>query len=134
MSDSSGQPEVRYRQHAAEFFTDERCHIRELSNGSHDPSVSIAEARVEPGVTTRWHSLDGITERYCITGGSGLVEVGERPPQPVGCGDVVIIPPGCRQRIRNIGAVDLRFLAICSPRFTPAAYRDLDPISALPDA
>jgi mannose-6-phosphate isomerase-like protein (cupin superfamily) len=116
---------VRLAADAVEFWTDERCHIRELSNGDHDPQVSVAQARVEPGVTTRWHSLHGIAERYCILAGRGQVEVGELPAQTVGPGDLVLIPAGCRQRIRNIGHDDLVFLAICSPRFRREAYRDL---------
>lgn len=111
---------------ANEFYTDERCFITELSNSSDDPALSIARARVEPGVTTAWHRLDGITERYSIISGNGTVEVGELPAQPVSPGDVVIIPPGYRQRISNSGSEDLIFLALCTPRFVPEAYRDLE--------
>jgi oxalate decarboxylase/phosphoglucose isomerase-like protein (cupin superfamily) len=56
----------------------------------------------------------------------GLVEVGDLPPQQVTAGDVVLIPPECRQRIANTGAADLVFLAICSPRFQQQAYEDID--------
>ena len=110
-----------------EYFFVEGCHINELSNGADDPAVSIAQARVTPGVTTRWHRLRGTTERYLILSGSGRVEIGDEPPQNVGAGDCVIIPPMCRQRICNIGNDDLVFLAICSPRFTPDCYEDLEP-------
>ena len=41
-------------------------------------------------------------------------------------GDVVIIPAEVRQRISNVGAGDLVFLAICSPRFTTEVYVDLE--------
>ena len=47
--------------------------------------------------------------------------------QAVQPGDVVIIPPLCRQRIANTGGSDLVFLAICSPRFRPGCYEDLEP-------
>ena len=108
-----------------EYFFREGCHITELSNGDHDPAVSLARARVEPGMTTAWHSLEGTVERYVILAGRGTVEVGDLPPTDVGPGDVVIIPSGCRQRIANTGEVDLVFLAVCSPRFVPGAYVDL---------
>ena len=49
-----------------EFYISEKCHITELSNSPDDPEASIARARVEPGVTTRWHWLEGTTERYHI--------------------------------------------------------------------
>lgn len=109
-----------------EFFTSERCYVTELSNSPDDPDVSIARARVEPGVTTRWHRLKGISERYFILSGKGLVEVGEQPPQEVIAGDVVLIPPMCRQRITNIGNDNLIFLAVCTPRYTQDAYEDIE--------
>ena len=111
---------------AGEFYTPEKCHIIELSNTSDDPDVSIARARVEPGITTRWHRVVGTAERYVILEGKGRVEVGTLAPQDVGPGDVVLIPPSCTQRISNVGNKDLVFLAICSPRFRVEAYEDLE--------
>lgn len=108
------------------FFEQERCFITELSNSESDPDVSIAQARVEPGVTTSWHLVAGTTERYCMLSGKGSVEVGDLPAKEVGAGDVVIIPPGVRQRITNIGDEDLVFLAICSPRFKVENYQATD--------
>lgn len=114
----------------AEFDTAERCRILELSNTADDPALSIARARVAPGVTTRWHRLAGIAERYLILEGCGSVEVGDLAPQEVGPGDVVLIPQACRQRIANTGARDLVFLALCTPRFRQAAYEDLEDVAA----
>lgn len=110
----------------AEFYTSEKCYIIEVSNTQNDPDASIARARVSPGVTTRWHRLIGTTERYVILKGSARVEVGNLQPQDVGTGDVVVIPPGCRQRIANLGQDDLIFLAICTPRFRPESYEDME--------
>ena len=109
-----------------EFHTDETCFITELSNTANDPDSSIAQARVEPGITTRWHRLKGITERYCIISGRGRVEVGNLAAQHVNSGDIVLIPPMCRQRITNTGSDDLVFLAICTPRFLNEAYEDIE--------
>ena len=111
----------------AEFYTPEGCFINELSNIDADPDVSIARARVPPGATTRWHRVTKTTERYVLLSGSGRVEVGDLLAQDVYAGDVVLIPPGCRQRITNIGADDLIFLAVCTPRFRSEAYEDIDP-------
>ena len=110
---------------ADEYFFDEGCYITEVSNSDDDQQLSIARARVAPGVTTRWHSLAGITERYVIVEGNGEAEVGEMSPQLVTAGDVVIIPPGERQRITNIGDSDLIFLAVCTPRFEVSKYVSL---------
>ena len=116
-----------------EFWTDERCHIIEIANSDNDPDVSIARARVEPGVTTAWHLLHGITERYHILEGEGVVEVGELDPEPVSAGSTVIIPPHVKQRITNSGTADLIFLAICSPRFVVDAYQELTELEAEKD-
>jgi mannose-6-phosphate isomerase-like protein (cupin superfamily) len=117
---------VRHIDLGAEFDTGERCSIIELSNTPDDPDVSIARVRVAPGVATRWHRLIGTAERYVILGGSGRMEVGDLSPHEVNAGDVVCIPPSCRQRITNIGQNDLLFLAICTPRFRQAEYEDLE--------
>jgi mannose-6-phosphate isomerase-like protein (cupin superfamily) len=119
--------EVRLMVPEAEFYTAEGCYINELSNIDADPEASIARARVRPGVTTRWHRVVGTTERYVLLSGAGKVEVGNLPAQTVAPGDVVLIPPGCRQRITCLGNEDLIFLAICTPRFRTEAYEDIDP-------
>jgi mannose-6-phosphate isomerase-like protein (cupin superfamily) len=118
--------EIRFIDLGAEFWTPEQCYITELSNIAADPDASIARARVSPGITTRWHRLNGITERYVIVEGTGIVEVGNLSPKKVESGDVVLIPPACRQRITNIGTQDLIFLAICTPRFRQETYEDID--------
>lgn len=110
-----------------EYFTEEGCYISELSNTPGDPPVSIASARVKPGVTTRLHCLQGVTERYVILKGRGRVQVGSLSAE-VGPGDVVLIPPECSQRITNQGSADLIFLAICTPRFSHEVYRDMEDV------
>jgi len=117
---------VKRQDRSKEFYISERCYITELSNRPDDPDASIARARVEPGVTTRWHRLKGTAERYYIVTGRGRVEIGNHPPQEVGAGDIVLIPPMCRQRITNIGSQDLVFLAICTPGFSDDVYEDIE--------
>ncbi|HEY3698948.1 MAG TPA: cupin domain-containing protein [Spongiibacteraceae bacterium] len=111
---------------AGEYFFREGCFITELSNSSDDPVVSIARARVEPGKTTRWHRLRDTVERYVIISGAGIVEIGDQASRAVNAGAVVIIPALCPQRIRNSGSDDLIFLAICTPRFVPDNYEDIE--------
>lgn len=110
----------------SEYDTAEKCFITEWSNSADDPDLSIARTRVTPGVTTRLHHLQGLTERYVILSGREVVEVGDQPPQEVEPGDVVWIPPMCPQRITNTGADDLIFLALCTPRFVLQAYEDME--------
>jgi mannose-6-phosphate isomerase-like protein (cupin superfamily) len=121
---------IKQKKIKEEYYTQEKCFVTELSNTPEDPDVSIARARVESGVTTRWHRLKGTFERYFIISGIGLVDVGKLPPQEVTAGDIVLIPPMCRQRITNTGVDDLIFLAICSPRFSQDVYEDIDDTSS----
>lgn len=60
-----------------------------------------------------------------ILSGTGRVEIDDMPPFEVGPSTVVHIPAGAPQRITNTGSVDLIFLCICTPRFTPESYRNL---------
>ncbi|SDB04521.1 Mannose-6-phosphate isomerase, cupin superfamily [Desulfonatronum thiosulfatophilum] len=109
-----------------EYFFKERCFITEWWNASEDDAVSVARVRVLPQVTTRLHRLRGIMERYIILEGQGLMEIDGGQPKVVAPGDVVLIPPGVPQRINNPGVSDLLFLAVCTPRFIPDAYEDME--------
>ena len=126
LSPAAGAPELRAAvfRYAPEreFHTDELCHITELANTPDDEALSVALARVAPGITTRWHRLRDTAERYVMIAGRGVVEVDGLAPCAVGPHDVVVIPPGCRQRIRNVGDGELLFYALCTPRFRAEAY------------
>jgi mannose-6-phosphate isomerase-like protein (cupin superfamily) len=108
-----------------EFETPERCSILETYAIDED-SMSIARARVAPGITTAWHIVEHTIERYLMIEGRGRVEVDDLPAAEVGPGDVVHIPAGTRQRITNIGACDLIFYCVCTPRFQQQNYRSLE--------
>ena len=54
---------IRRQDLSKEFYTPEKCFIVELSNTADDEGLSIARARVEPGITTRWHRLKKSAER-----------------------------------------------------------------------
>ncbi len=116
--------EVKRGNESREMRTPEGCLILEVANDPGDEAVSIARARVEPGVTTRWHRVKGTSERYVIVSGTGLVEVQGIEPTRVTEGDVVRIPPDALQRIRNTGREDLIFYCVCSPRFRLENYVD----------
>ena len=117
------KPGIKKLTPSKEFETAERCFITEIANDLNDTAISIARARVAPGMTTQRHQLRDVSERYIITSGQGRVEVGELPPTDVDAGDVVQIPPNTPQRITNTGTADLIFFAVCSPRFTPECYQ-----------
>jgi mannose-6-phosphate isomerase-like protein (cupin superfamily) len=118
--------EVCHPNESDEFFTDERCHILETWNDARDPGVSVARARVEPGVTTELHVLDGVAERYLVTQGVGEMELDGQSSGTVGPGDFVYIPAGVPQRVRNTGSEDLIFYCICTPAWREGVYRSLE--------
>ena len=101
--------------------TVEHCLITE--NYSNE-NISIAQARVKPGITTLPHHLIDVNEIYLITNGEGQVDVGDLKTTKVTSGDLIVIPAGCPQRISNIGKNDLVFYCVCTPKFTSECYRD----------
>ncbi len=119
------EPRIITEDLSKEYHTSERCHI--LKNwSSAEEGLSIARARVEPGITTQRHILNGVDEKYLIIGGKGKMEVGDLPATEVKAGDLVVIPAGTPQRITNLGDEDLLFYCICSPGFRPDCYTSLE--------
>lgn len=128
---SKPRPELQRPDPGEETLTAERCHILETWNRANDPQLSVARARLPPGVTTRWHRLQGIAERYLILSGQGLAEVEGMEPAAVQTGDLIYIPAEHAQRICNTGEDDLLFYALCTPRFRWTAYEDIEaPVGA----
>ena len=113
------RPEIKKSTAANEFLTEERCHILEIANDTGDEQISISRARVESGITTAWHRLKGVSERYIIVSGQGRVELNSSEPVNVSAGDTP-------QRITNTGKMDLVFFCVCSPRFNADCYESLE--------
>lgn len=110
---------------STEYFTSEGCYIIEIMNTPADENLSIARARVQSGVTTKVHWLDGITERYYILSGKGMVFLDDMDGFEVVEGDTIVIRPRQHQSIKNIGLEDLVFLCICTPRFKLDKYTEV---------
>lgn len=107
-----------------EYFFKEGCFIEEWHNSSCDEDCSVARVRVEGDKQTKLHELKNTTERYIILEGSADVTVANET-WFVTTGDVVVIPAGVAQKIRNLEKSDLLFLAVCSPRFQEENYIEL---------
>lgn len=99
-----------------EYRIREGCFITAVANLESDPSASVSQARVVPGVTTALHTLPDVDERLVITQGEGMMQIGDRL-EKVKAGDVVLIPKGTPQRITAQGGKDLLFWCVCTPRF-----------------
>ena len=84
----------------------------------------MAKVRVEREQTTKLHALKHTTERYIVLEGAADVTVAGQT-WFITTGDVVVIPPGVAQKIKNLGTSDLIFLAVCSPRFQEENYVEL---------
>ncbi len=110
-----------------EFYTKERCFIDEIFNRKDYGSFSLAQARVEPGVTTVLHTLSDTDEVYYILSGSGEMEIGGRTIGMVNEKDLVFIPRNTAQRIKNLTDKDLVFLCICAPRYDPSNDKRNEP-------
>jgi len=106
-----------------EFYTDEKCFISEVLNREDYAPISVAKARVAPGVTTITHRLKGTDEMYYILSGTGEVEIDGKQVGTVKELDLVFIPAGKDQRITNTSDKYLVFLCICSPRFEVKNYQ-----------
>lgn len=105
-----------------EFYTTEKCHILEILNTPDFQDYSLAQARVEKGITTEWHWLKQTNELYYIISGTGTMEIGDNFKKEVRKGDAVFIPKMEKQRIINTGDADLIFLCICTPRWEAENY------------
>lgn len=108
-----------------ESWTREHCFITELVNDEREDEVSIARARVEPGVTTELHALS-VAEWYVIESGRGLMRVGDEVPFEVTPGDTVTIRKQVAQQITNDGNENLVFLCVCVPRYAQQCYTSLE--------
>ncbi|MEL7313301.1 MAG: cupin domain-containing protein [Pseudomonadota bacterium] len=109
----------------SEFYTEERCFIREWVNTPDQPEASLAQCRVEVGVTTQKHRLS-VTEWYIVRSGAGILSLDDTPPVSIGPGDRVCIAAGRAQSVRSVGDTDLVFDCLCIPRFTPECYESLE--------
>jgi len=114
------KPKIVKANRLKEAPTAERCLIAENYSAE---DISVAQARVKPGITTLAHHLVGVNEVYLITSGEGQVDVGDLQPTKVARGDLIVIPAGTSQRISNIGKTDLVFYCICTPKFKAECYQ-----------
>lgn len=88
-------------------------------------NVSVAEAVIEPGQTTRAHKHLTSDEVYYVLSGKGLVRVGENSA-PVAAGSCVLIPSGRPHQATCDGDQPLRVLCICSPPYSHEGTTPLD--------
>ena len=113
--------DVVNQQDAKPFVTADGSTIRELlaHRNSSIRRQSLAEARLAPGAATTPHHHAVTEEIYYILTGTADMTLGDET-RPVGPGDAIAIPPGCRHTIRNTGLGELVFLCTCAPGYEHA--------------
>lgn len=100
-----------------EFIAGDDTRLRELVNPLHAANFparySLAHAIVEPGKQSTPHKML-TSECYYILSGKGTMHI-DKETAEVGTGDLVSIPPGATQWIKNSETDPLVFLAIVDP-------------------
>jgi len=107
---------VRRSAACREIIANDGCRLRELLHPAHDGSAlpySLAVAVVASGQATHPHWL-AQHEVYLVIRGRGRMHIGAEVEE-LGAGDSVVIPPGARQWIENLGEGELAFVALVSP-------------------
>jgi mannose-6-phosphate isomerase-like protein (cupin superfamily) len=101
------------------FITKDGSIIRELMHpavhGGHN--LSLAEAIVPAGASTRLHCHLKTEEIYHISSGKGEMTLGDSQFE-VSAGDTVFIPPQTPHRICNTTTGELKLLCCCSPPYS----------------
>jgi mannose-6-phosphate isomerase-like protein (cupin superfamily) len=91
----------------------------DLVPGAQKLRCSVAHAIVPPGESTLPHLLKNSMELYYFLEGRGEMHIGTRLAM-VHAGQIVLVPRGRSQYIRNTGSGDLVFLCIVSPKWQAA--------------
>ncbi len=83
-------------------------------NEALDLPYSLAHAHLEPGKSSYPHVLTGSDELYVFLEGTGEALL-DGEAKKVRSGDLILIPAGCEQYVRNTGKIPLVFYCIVSP-------------------
>ncbi len=111
--------EIVNRGDSAPFVTKDGSEIRSILDRTNSSAVnqSLAEATLPPGASTALHVHPHTEEMYYILRGAGRMTI-EAEQREVGPGDGILIPPGTRHTIQNVGQDALMFLCCCAPPYS----------------
>src|SRR3989338_3464374 len=105
---------IKHLQNCKEFIAGDNTTLRELLHPDKEDLklvYSLAHAVVKPGEISLWHRLRTSSEVYYILEGEGIMFI-DNDSQKVCPGQTIYIPPNAKQRIKNTGKSDLKFLCI----------------------
>ncbi len=112
--------EIARRSQLEPYVTKDGSTIREWAGPGYAAAAanqSVAEATVPPGTATAAHRHVRSEEIYLVTGGRGLLRIGEEERE-IEAGDCATIPPGTVHRLRNTGDEDLVVVCCSSPPYS----------------
>jgi mannose-6-phosphate isomerase-like protein (cupin superfamily) len=111
--------EVIHRSACVPFVAQDDAIIRELCSprNSSVRNQSVAEATIPPGGYVREHYHRTTEELYYVLSGTGRMRI-DGETREVTAGDLVVILPGKRHRIDNLGNDPLVLIVTCSPPYT----------------
>jgi mannose-6-phosphate isomerase-like protein (cupin superfamily) len=111
--------EVVRREQREAFTTADGSQIRELAGVPSGNAVnqSLAEATVPPGRDTIEHYHRTTEEIYLFTHGNARMRLGDEE-RDVRAGDCVVIAPGVRHKLWNMGDEPLVLLCCCAPAYS----------------
>jgi len=111
--------EIVNRRVSTPFITKDGSEIRSILDRTNSSAAnqSLAEAALPPGGATDGHRHPVTEEIYYVLRGAGRMTVGTEQRE-VGPGDGILIPPGTRHTIENIGQEPLVFLCCCAPPYS----------------
>ncbi|MFO7809218.1 cupin domain-containing protein [Guyparkeria sp.] len=118
---------LNHRSHVEPITAPDGSAVRELLHPCRQAieRMSVAEATVEPGRSTRLHRHPIAEEIYQILDGAGLLELGDEHLAVVP-GDTIRIAPGQPHRIEARSDAPLRLLCICQPAYSDEDTEFLD--------
>jgi mannose-6-phosphate isomerase-like protein (cupin superfamily) len=126
MTGSTGGMVIRHFDECPEFVAGDHTLLRELLRpdpGLVDARYSLAQGRLDPGLSSRRHLLT-VSEVYYFLAGEGRMHVGGESAA-VRRGTVVAVPPNTEQWLENTGQEALEFLCLVDPAWTPDCERIL---------
>lgn len=101
----------------AAFTAGDATSLREVFHPKNDEvpiGYSLAEARLAPNTSSYPHILEKQSELYLFIQGEATVFVGGEPGKAQ-AGDIVWIPAGVEQYVKNTGGEELIFYCIVNP-------------------
>ncbi len=103
-----------------EFLAGDHTHLKEVLHPSNDQlalNFSLAHAYLNVGENSLPHRLSH-SETYYILEGQGEIYLNGKM-QTIEKGDIIYVPKNVEQYVKNKGEVNLTFLCIVSPPWSP---------------